>query len=87
MAKLKVTTLPEGGTRISVVEVMGGAEVESLLDGVTYLKLEAVPGGSLVTLNLNPSSMIFATEQQADAADAGQTQTEGSNEDATGRPN
>lgn len=86
MAKLKVTTLPSGQLRISVVEIMGGAEVETLLDGVTYLKLEAVPDGSMLTMQMNPAAVIFATER-ADTADAGQTQDEGSNEGATGRPN
>jgi hypothetical protein len=62
MARLKLTKLPEGHVRISVVESMGGTEVESNLDGVAQIVWTAGQQGSSFQLLFAPDAVIVAEE-------------------------
>jgi hypothetical protein len=60
MARLKLTKLPENGLRITVVEQMGGTDVETPLEGIMNVVWSAGAQGMFFQLTFAPDAVTIA---------------------------
>ena len=77
MARLKLTKLALGQVRLSVVENMGGTEVESTIDGCVQIVWNANPAGSSFQFVFAPDAVVVVedmTQPEQDNASSSQPQ-------------